>query len=224
MGDIRRQRKKFSKPTHPWNKERILAEQELLKAYGLNRKKEIWKMSSILSNFARQAKELITEKDEVKKGQLLRKLVSLGLLDKNAGVEDILSIKLNDILERRLQTLVFRKNLARSMKQARQFIVHEHISIGDRKITVPSYLVSVNEESLIQFTPDSSLANPEHSERVVSKKDKKVKKEAPKEARADKEKTEKEAAKDKSEGKEEKRKSEKESAKKVKKAEVKEEK
>ena len=57
MGDIKRQRKKFSKPSHPWNKERILAEQELLKEYGLKSKKDIWKMNSILSNFARQAKD-----------------------------------------------------------------------------------------------------------------------------------------------------------------------
>jgi len=170
MGDIKRQRKKFSKPNHPWNKERILAEQELLKEYGLKRKKEIWKMDSILSNFARQAKELITEKDDLKKSQLLGRLISLGLSNKNNGVEDVLSITLKDILERRLQTLVVRKNLSRSMNQAKQFIVHGHISVADKKITIPSYLVSVNEENLIQFAQDSDLANPEHSERVVEKK------------------------------------------------------
>jgi len=167
MGDIKKQRKKFSKPGHPWNKERILAEQELLKEYGLRRKKEIWKMDSVLSNFARQAKELITEEDDLKRGQLLGKIISFGLLKKGSRVEDVLSIELKDILERRLQTLVFRKKLARSMDQARQFIVHEHISIGDKKITVPSYMVSVEEENMIQFAQDSNLANPEHSERVI---------------------------------------------------------
>lgn len=200
MGDIKRQRKKFSKPSHPWNKERILAEQELLKEYGLKRKKEIWKMESILSNFARRAKELITGEDDLKKGQLLDKSISLGLLNKNSRVEDVLSIKLKDILERRLQTLVFRKNLARSMNQARQFIIHEHISIGDKKITIPSYLASVNEENLILFVQDSSLSNPEHSERIVDKP-KKIKKKATKKGVPDK----KEAADKPKEAKEEKK-------------------
>ena len=171
MGDIKKQRKKFSKPGHPWNKERILAEQELLKEYGLRRKKEIWKMDSVLSNFARQAKELITEEDDTKKSQLLGKIISLGLLKKGSRVEDVLSIELKDILERRLQTLVFRKKLAKSIVQARQFIVHEHISVGDKKITVPSYMVSVDEETIIQFAQDSGLANPEHSERIIKTPD-----------------------------------------------------
>lgn len=177
MGGIKKQRKKFSKPTHPWNKERILAEQEILKEYGLKRKKEIWKMQSILSSFARQAKGLTTEKDVLKKAQLLNRLISLGLLNKNAKVEDVLSINLKDILERRLQTLVFRKNLARSIHQARQFIIHEHISVGNKKITIPSYLVGVDEENLIQFAPDSNLSKPEHSERIIiEKKPKKARK------------------------------------------------
>ncbi|MBL7054439.1 30S ribosomal protein S4 [Candidatus Woesearchaeota archaeon] len=188
MGDIKKQRKKFSKPSHPWNQERILAEQELLKEYGLRRKKEIWKAASTLSNFARQAKELITGEDELKKSQLLGRLISLGLLDKNTGAEDILSIKLKDILERRLQTIIFRKNLARSMNQARQFIVHEHIMVGDKKITTPSYLVSVNEENLIRFVSDSGLANPEHSERVPKEPKKKEKKKEAKEKAPEKKK------------------------------------
>ena len=170
MGDIRRQRKKFSKPGHPWNKERILAEQELMKEYGLNRKKEIWKMNSMLSNFARQAKELISEKNEQRKTQLLTKLVSLGLLEQGKGVEDVLSIKLKDIMERRLQTVVLRKSLARSIKQARQFIVHEHISIGDKKITIPSYLVRVSEEKQIKYADDSNFLDPDHPEKAVEEK------------------------------------------------------
>lgn len=167
MGDIRRQRKKFSKPGHPWNKERIVSEKALMKEYGLRRKNEIWKMTSILSNFARLAKELIKESNDLKRNQLIGKLISLGLLNKESRVEDTLSIKLNDIMERRLQTIVVRKNLARSMNQARQLIVHEHIAVGDKKITIPSYLVRVEEESLVSFAADSNLNDPEHPERFT---------------------------------------------------------
>src|SRR3989344_1459219 len=144
MGSPKKQRKKFSKPSHPWQKERILREQELSKEYGLRRKYEIWKMSSILKNFTAQAKNLSTSKtqqSEKERSQLLKKLVSLGLINQNAKVEDVLSLTLKNVMERRLQTLVYRKNLARTLKQARQFIVHQQILVGDKKITAPSYLV-----------------------------------------------------------------------------------
>ena len=141
MGSAKRQRKKFSKPSHPWQKDRILEEKEIREQYGLRRKYEIWKMDSILKNFTRQAKNLVTIRNkqvEKERGQLLSKLHSLGLIDKSAKIEDILSLTLADIMERRLQTLVCRKALARTMSQARQFIVHEHIALGNKTVTSPS--------------------------------------------------------------------------------------
>ena len=191
MGAPRKQRKKFSKPAHPWQKERIVAEKELLTEYGLNRKYEIWKMNSILKNFTRQAKNLVTSKNpqvEQERTQLLTKLFSLGLLGKDSNVEDILSLTLKDILERRLQTLVCRKNLANSMRQARQFIVHEHISLGDKRITAPSYLVPLEEEANIQFAQGSVISNTGHPIRAVVKTEKKAEKkeEGEKEAKEEK--------------------------------------
>jgi len=149
-----------------------MAEKELLLEYGLNRKFEIWKMSTILKNFTRQAKNLTTAKTpqvEKEKNQLLTKLFSLGLLGKDGNIEDILSLTLKDILERRLQTLVFRKDLSSSIRQARQFIVHEHISLGDKTITAPSYLVPLEEENTIRFTQSSVLSSPSHPGRIVVK-------------------------------------------------------
>lgn len=154
MGDPRKQRKKFSKPNHPWQKERIEAEKEILKQYGLRRKYEVWKMDSMLKKYLHRAKTIIGEKSTqsaMEKVQLLERLSLLGLLKKDSKVEDVLNLKLKDILERRLQTLVCRKKLAGTMFQARQFITHEHIAIGSKKITTPSYLVSVDEESQIRL-------------------------------------------------------------------------
>ena len=173
MGSPKKQRKKFSKPSHPWQKERILAEQELLKEYGLNRKYEIWKMNSILKNFTTQAKNLVTIKNsqvEKERNQLLTKLSFLGLTGKDAKLEDVLSLTLKDVMERRLETLVYRKNLASSLRQARQFIVHEHISLGEKRITAPSYLVPLGEENSIQFSQGSILSNASHAIRLVQKK------------------------------------------------------
>jgi small subunit ribosomal protein S4 len=154
MGDPKRHRKKFSTPNHPWEKDRIEAEKGIIKQYGLRRKDEIWKMDSLLKKSLNRAKTLIgqrTSQSELEKKQLLERLNSLGLLKKDAKVEDVLNLSLNDVLERRLQTLVVRKKLANTMMQARQFITHEHVAVGSKKITAPSYLVSVEEEPNIRM-------------------------------------------------------------------------
>src|SRR3989338_9740854 len=137
MGDPKKQRKKFSKPNHPWQKERIEAEKEILKKYGLRRKYEVWKMDSMLKKFLHRAKTIIGERtaqSEIEKKQLLERLYRLGLLKQDSKVEDVLNLRLKNILERRLQTLVCKKQLAKTMRQARQFITHEHVAVGSRKI------------------------------------------------------------------------------------------
>jgi small subunit ribosomal protein S4 len=95
----------------------------------------------------------------------------MGLIKKSAQLDDILSLTSKDIMERRLQTLVHRKGLAKSMKQARQFITHGHIRIKDKMITVPSYVVKIDEEEHISFCPTSQLASIDHPERVIKKKE-----------------------------------------------------
>ncbi|MBW2966193.1 30S ribosomal protein S4 [Candidatus Woesearchaeota archaeon] len=173
MGDPKKLKKKYSTPIHPWQAERIEEERSLFREYGFKNKKEIWKMDSILRNFLRQAKRLTatkTEQSEKEKIQLLDRLKRLGLLTETALIDDVLDISLKDLLERRLQTLVFRKGLARRVKQARQFIVHRHIMIGDNKITVPGYLVSKAEEVKITFFGKSSLASADHPERKIEEK------------------------------------------------------
>ena len=136
MGDPKKQKKKFSSPGHPWQKDRIEEEQELLKQYGLRRKYEIWKMDSLLKKFLHRAKIIIGEKSsqsDLEKKQMLDRLSSLGLLKKDSKVEDVLNLKLKDVLERRLQTLIVRKKMAGTMRQARQFITHEHVAVGEKK-------------------------------------------------------------------------------------------
>jgi small subunit ribosomal protein S4 len=50
------------------------------------------------------------------------------------------------MLERRLDNVVYRMGLASSRAQARQLVLHGHVSVAGRKVNVPSYLVSVGEE------------------------------------------------------------------------------
>src|SRR3989344_4846105 len=135
--------------------------------------KEIWKTNAIIRSFKNQTKKLAasgSKQAEKEKAQLFAKLQKYGWGKENAGLDDILGLTLIDIMQRRLQTRVFKHGLSHSVKQARQFIIHGHIVVGGKKVTVPSYLVSLAEENTIMFAPNSELSNPEHPERVVEKK------------------------------------------------------
>jgi len=149
---MRRQHAFYERPRILWNKKRIEEEANILSEYGLRRKHEIWRAEAILRNFRRQARELIgTTSETVKKDVLLGKLNRLGILPQSASLDDILSLNIKNILERRLQTLVFRKGLAKTMKQARQFIVHGHITLNGRVVKSPSMLVPLELEHKIGY-------------------------------------------------------------------------
>lgn len=168
MGDPKKIRKKYSTPAHPWQKIRIEEEIALKREYGLKNKKEIWIMDSMFKNFRNQVKRLYTmrgKQAEIEKEQIKNKLLSLGLLKPESSLDSVLGLEVKDIMERRLQTVLFRKSLARSMNQARQFIVHRHVVVAGKKITSPSYLVKVGEEAQISFVDSSALADPNHPER-----------------------------------------------------------
>ncbi len=173
MGDPKKPKKKYSTPRHPWEKERIDEEKLLSKEYAFSNKKDVWKVSSKLTGFKGQLKKLIAstgDQAEKEKAALFLKLIDLGLVKENAQPDDILSLSIKDLAERRLCTLVFRKGLARSTQQARQLIVHKHIMVGGHMVNSPSYMVKVKEEDTISFAPSSSLANPDHPERATENK------------------------------------------------------
>ncbi|MBU1644134.1 MAG: 30S ribosomal protein S4 [Nanoarchaeota archaeon] len=185
MGDPKKLKKKYSTPMHPWNKDNIESERLITAEYALKIKKEIFIVNSFLKKYKNIAKKLIAKKTtqgEKEKAQVLTKMQHLGLLPAGADIEQILGLQLKDVLERRLQSIVYRKGLARTMSQARQFIVHRHIMVKDKEISMPSYLMSVEEENLVSFKEKSSLSNEDHPERVreVKKVEEKVKEEVKK--------------------------------------------
>ncbi len=161
MGDPKKPRKKYKSPLKPWVKSRIIEENKLRKEFGLKTKREIWKAVTLLKSFRERAKEvtkLKSAKDpnaEVLEKELLKTLVKYGILSEDAELDDVLNLTVRDILNRRLQTLVYKKGLAKTIKQARQLIVHKHIMVGDKVVNVPSYLVKKEEEELIKFHPNS---------------------------------------------------------------------
>ena len=165
MGDPKRQRKKFDTPRFPWQIDTLEAELKILGEYGLRNKQEIWRHKTLLSKYRGIGRSLlamdIKERSKREK-QLLDRLHRLGILPEESALDDVLDLTLGDILERRLQTLVFHRGLAQSIQQSRQLIAHGHISIKGRKISSPSYLVLKDEEEKITYSPKSPLTNPEH--------------------------------------------------------------
>ncbi len=161
MGDPRRLKKKFKKPKHPFQKDRIKEELEFLGKYGLRNKREYWKFRTMLGNWrniARQSRALSKEKAVEVQQTLIRKLNRLGVIGSEAEFEDVLLLTTEDLLKRRLQTLVYEKGLASTIYQARHYITHGHIQVGGKKIDAPSYIVKREEEDLINFAPNSPLS------------------------------------------------------------------
>jgi small subunit ribosomal protein S4 len=143
---MRRSRKKYKKPSKRWDKQRIESERVIVKEYGLRNKKEILVSESILRKFRRMGRDSAAKKDKDMERILINKMIRLGLLKEGVGLDDVLGLTLANILDRRLQTIIFRKGLANSIKQARQLIVHGHVIINGRKIVYPSYMVSRDDE------------------------------------------------------------------------------
>lgn len=160
MGDPRKQRRKYERPPHLWKRERILEENEIEKKYGLKNKKEIWKAKSKIRMFRKQAKKLLGmtgEKADREAQELMNKLRRWGI--EAHSIEDILGLKIENLLDRRLQTLVYKKNLVATIKQARQLVVHKHVMIGNRIVSAPGYIVPKHEEDLIRLDERIKVSN-----------------------------------------------------------------
>ncbi len=172
MGDPKFSRKTYDTPSHPWQGERIKAEVEVVRAFGLKNKTEVWKAETILRNLRKQSRDLQArlrsgdKQAQVEADALLNKCGRLGYLPVGSNLNDILSLKDEDVLSRRLQTIVFEKGLASTIKQARQMITHGHIFMNGHRVTVPGYLVTRAEESSIEYNPSSPYTDEMHPMRM----------------------------------------------------------
>ena len=145
---MKRQKKKYSRPRKPFDKIRINEENVLRERYGLKNKREIWKADAAIGRIRNQAKKLILASNEEKKA-FVQKLQKKGF--KIEIIADALALNKEDLLKRRLQTIVHIKNLANTINQSRQLIVHKHVLIGDQVVNIPSYQVTIDEEPLIDL-------------------------------------------------------------------------
>jgi len=151
MGHPKKQRKKYESPLKPYDKDRIEREKRIKKEFGLRKKRDIWRAVSVLRTIRRRARALQAKKDKIKEKELLDHLYKLNLIRKDSTIDDVLGLSVEDILNRRLQTIVYKKGLARTAKHARQLIVHNHVLVNNRKIAYPSYFVTKEEENNIKL-------------------------------------------------------------------------
>jgi small subunit ribosomal protein S4 len=173
MGYPGKDTKQYETPVRRFDRSRMEEEVRLIIEYGLRNKREVWKAESTLRRYRRAARDLLALESgkpdspliAVKRQDLLGHLHRMGLVKADAGIDDVLALKVEKELERRLQTIVYRKGLARSPKQARQFVTHGHVAIGDVRVTIPSYRVRTEEESLVRYDPKSGLVHELHPER-----------------------------------------------------------
>ncbi len=152
MGDPRKQKKLFHRPRRIWTTDQLNAELYIMGSYGLRNKRELWKAQTEMARVRNQARALLalsTEARAEKEKRLLNFLSRIGLAKEGATLDDILNLKVEDLLERRLQTIVMKRMGAKSPYQARQIVSHGHVSIGNRKVNRPGYIVKTEEEAQI---------------------------------------------------------------------------
>ena len=178
MGDPRKLKNRYSSPRKVWDAERIKTEGGLSTVYGLKNTREIWMVLDKLKKARRDAMKYLSlgAVGQEKAQPLMRKLARLGIISPDAKIDDVLSLTVENFLDRRLQTRVMKKGLARTARQARQLITHGFVAVKGKKVTIPSYIVTTEEENMIAYYKPIDIS--------VHEEDKSAKKSAPKEGEA----------------------------------------
>ena len=158
MGDVKNFRRHWRKPKRPFNFELKMDELKTIGTFGLKTKRELWKARTELSRMRNQARSLLALQQEEREKEepiLINSLSRIGLVEQEATLDDVLNLEINDLLSRRLQSVIMRKFFFKTPYQARQAISHGHVIIGDRIVNIPSYIVKVDEEDNVKLTPES---------------------------------------------------------------------
>ncbi|DAZ98058.1 TPA: hypothetical protein N0F65_001933, partial [Lagenidium giganteum] len=157
----RNYRKTYRTPARAYGKERLDGELKLAGEYGLRCKREIWRVQFFLSKLRKAARELLTldpkdPKRMFEGSALLRRLKRYGLLsDEENELDFVLRLNVQRLLERRLQTKVFKQGLAKSVHHARVLIRQRHIRVGKQLVNIPSFMVRLDSEKHIDFAVTS---------------------------------------------------------------------
>merc|ERR1711896_45934 len=134
-----------------------MGEMKIVGEYGLKNKREVWRAQYALAKIRTAARTLLTldEKNEQRifAGEaLLRRMTRLGLLlESEKKLDFVLGLTSAKIMERRLQTKVFKLGLAKSIHHARCLIRQRHIRVGKQICNIPSFVVRLDSEKHVDF-------------------------------------------------------------------------
>ncbi len=161
MGDPKKNRRKYTRSKVMWNRLRIDREHEIKDRYGLRNLRELWTASTEVSRIRRNAREVLSNKVSEKVGKdIIQRLSRYNIVNKDAKIDDLLGITPEAILNRRLQSIVLKAGLSKTIKQSRQLITHGFISINGRKVKSPGYLVAADEEPRVGYYKPINLETP----------------------------------------------------------------
>merc|ERR1711894_387789 len=150
--------KTYVTPSRCYEKARLDQELKLVGEFGLRNKREVWRVKLAVAKVRKVARTLLTldEKDTKRLFEgnaLLRRLVRIGVLTEDKmKLDHVLGLKIEDFLERRLQTQVFKLGLAKSIHHARVLIRQRHIRVRKQVVNVPSYVVRLDSQKHIDFS------------------------------------------------------------------------
>ena len=155
MGDPKKPRKNYKTPRNLWQIDQLAKDLNIMGIYGLRNKHELWKAETELSRIRKQARMLLAEPIEKRmesESKLLNSLSRKNIVSSGALLDDVLSLTVENLLERRLQSVVHRKGIVPTIQMARQAVVHGHIKIKNRVMNRPGYTVEADEESTVQLS------------------------------------------------------------------------
>ena len=160
-----RKKKKYNRPRKAYESKRIQEEIVLVQKYGLKNKREIWKASANVNYYRTRAKVLAKASMEEQK-ILFNKLNAIGL--KVSNIADVLDLKVENLLERRLPTVLFARKMAATPRQARQLVVHKKVLVDGNVVNSPSYLVPSALEKQISLRVSVKKSPAKHEQNTNS--------------------------------------------------------
>ena len=97
----------------------------------------------------------LREKQKVKRAYGVQEGQFRSYFEDAVKMKGVTGANLLSLLERRLDNVVYRLGIGESKPQARQFVLHGHITVNGKKVDIPSFRVNVGDVIAVKETSAS---------------------------------------------------------------------